>query len=533
MKYMTSAEARQTFLDYFVEMGHQAVMSSSLVPGNDPTLLFANSGMVQFKDVFLGTDKRDYKRATSSQKVMRVAGKHNDLEEVGPSPRHHTFFEMLGNFSFGDYFKKEAMHFAWTLLTEVFELPADRLAVTIYEKDEESYDLWINEIGVSPKRIGRMGPKDNFWQMAETGPCGPNTEIHWDKYPERGEDGIVASLEADDDRFLEIWNLVFMQFNRTQPDPTHTGDFDEPLPAPGVDTGMGLERIISILQGVTANYETDLFMPIIKKTQELAGQTDAERDANIVPYRVIADHIRAAVFLIADGVLPGAKGRDSVCRLVIRRAARFGKKLGFETPFLGEVADAVFDVMGGHYTDLVTRADAIKATITREEVRFHRTMDLGIAELETMLSELPEGGELSGDKAFYLKSTLGLPIQVTKDIVEERGYQLDMTGFETAEEEHSKISGGGQAMGEMGDVGAYSDALQALRDSGKLSDNGVEYLPYGPTTIDATVVAILQNGKPATDLSRFVKAEHLLDFLAVSRKECRHLLSPVQHDLAP
>jgi alanyl-tRNA synthetase len=511
MKYMTSAEARQTFLDYFVEMGHQAVMSSSLVPGNDPTLLFANSGMVQFKDVFLGTDKRDYKRATSSQKVMRVAGKHNDLEEVGPSPRHHTFFEMLGNFSFGDYFKKEAMHFAWTLLTEVFELPADRLAVTIYEKDEESYDLWINEIGVSPKRIGRMGPKDNFWQMAETGPCGPNTEIHWDKYPERGEDGIVASLEADDDRFLEIWNLVFMQFNRTQPDPTHTGDFDEPLPAPGVDTGMGLERIISILQGVTANYETDLFMPIIKKTQELAGQTDAERDANIVPYRVIADHIRAAVFLIADGVLPGAKGRDSVCRLVIRRAARFGKKLGFETPFLGEVADAVFDVMGGHYTDLVTRADAIKATITREEVRFHRTMDLGIAELETMLSELPEGGELSGDKAFYLKSTLGLPIQVTKDIVEERGYQLDMTGFETAEEEHSKISGGGQAMGEMGDVGAYSDALQALRDSGKLSDNGVEYLPYGPTTIDATVVAILQNGKPATDLSVGERVEIALD----------------------
>jgi alanyl-tRNA synthetase len=302
-----------------------------------------------------------------------------------------------------------------------------------------------------------------------------------------------------------------MQFNRTQPDPTHTGDFDEPLPAPGVDTGMGLERIISILQGVTANYETDLFMPIIKKTQELAGQTDAERDANIVPYRVIADHIRAAVFLIADGVLPGAKGRDSVCRLVIRRAARFGKKLGFETPFLGEVADAVFDVMGGHYTDLVTRADAIKATITREEVRFHRTMDLGIAELETMLSELPEGGELSGDKAFYLKSTLGLPIQVTKDIVEERGYQLDMTGFETAEEEHSKISGGGQAMGEMGDVGAYSDALQALRDSGKLSDNGVEYLPYGPTTIDATVVAILQNGKPATDLSVGERVEIALD----------------------
>jgi alanyl-tRNA synthetase len=511
MKYMTSAEARQTFLDYFVEMGHQAVMSSSLVPGNDPTLLFANSGMVQFKDVFLGTDKRDYKRATSSQKVMRVAGKHNDLEEVGPSPRHHTFFEMLGNFSFGDYFKKEAMHFAWTLLTEVFELPADRLAVTIYEKDEESYDLWINEIGVSPKRIGRMGPKDNFWQMAETGPCGPNTEIHWDKYPERGEDGIVASLEADDDRFLEIWNLVFMQFNRTQPDPTHTGDYDEPLPAPGVDTGMGLERIISILQGVTANYETDLFMPIIRKTQELSGQSDAERDANIVPYRVIADHIRAAVFLIADGVLPGAKGRDSVCRLVIRRAARFGKKLGFETPFLGEVADAVFDVMGGHYTDLVTRADAIKATITREEVRFHRTMDLGIAELETMLSELPEGGELSGDKAFYLKSTLGLPIQVTKDIVEERGYQLDMTGFETAEEEHSKISGGGQAMGEMGDVGAYPDALQALSDSGKLSDNGVEYLPYGPTTIDATVVAILQKGKPATDLSVGERVEIALD----------------------
>jgi len=510
MKSMTSAEVREAFLEYFEEQRHRRVASSSLVPGNDPTLLFTNAGMVQFKEAFLGTEQRDYNRAATSQKVMRVAGKHNDLEEVGPSDRHHTFFEMLGNFSFGDYFKLEAMQFAWQLLTQVFEMPEDRLAVTIYEKDDESYDLWHEKIGVPKSRIARLGAKDNFWQMADIGPCGPNTEIHWDKYPERGEDDIIPSLEADDDRFTEIWNLVFMQFNRTQPDPDNTGQYDEPLPNPGVDTGMGLERVVTVLQGGTANYDTDLFMPIIYKTQELAGMTDAEREANPVPFRVIADHIRAAVFLISDGVLPGAKGRDSVCRLVIRRAARFGEKIGFHEPFLGDVADAVIEIMGDHYSELVEKADAIKRTITREEERFRRTMDAGVAELNAMLDGLSAGDLLPGDKAFYLKATLGLPIQVIRDIAEERGFGVDMSGFETAEEEHAKVSGAGEAMGVIERGEAYNAVLDEAKSAGNLPGDGVEYLPYGDTELDAEVVAILRDGTPVDTFEIGEKVEIVL-----------------------
>jgi alanyl-tRNA synthetase len=500
MKAMSSAETRRAFLEFFESKGHRQVMSSSLVPGNDPTLLFANSGMVQFKELFLGVEQRDYTRATTAQKVMRVSGKHNDLEEVGPSRRHHTFFEMLGNFSFGDYFKLEAMHYAWELLTEVYELPVDRLAVTIYEKDDESYDLWTKEIGVSPKRIARLGAKDNFWQMAETGPCGPNSEIHWDRTPELGEDGIIESLEKDDGRFMEIWNLVFMQFNRTQPDPDQTGEHDVPLPSPGVDTGMGFERMLCVLQGAENNYETDVFTPIIRRTQELTGHSDDERDANIVPYRVIADHARAAVFLISDGVLPGPKGRDSVARLVIRRAARFGTKIGLDEPFMAKVAGAVIDVMGEHYTDIVDKADAIKRTITREEERFHRTMTAGVNELETLLDELPEGGTLPGDKAFYLKATLGLPFQVMSDIAEERGYSVDMDGYHRAEEAHSVVSGGGQAMGEIEDTEHYAQLLDA-----------VDYMPYGPTRVEATLVAVLQNGQRVTSPSVGDRVELVLD----------------------
>jgi alanyl-tRNA synthetase len=494
MKPMTSAEARQAFLDFFEEHGHRVVASSSLVPGNDPTLLFTNAGMVQFKDVFLGTDKREYSRATTSQKCMRVSGKHNDLENVGPSPRHHTFFEMLGNFSFGDYFKRDAIRFAYDVLTKVYELPPDRLAFTVYKDDDEAYNIWVNEIGVDPQRVARMGPKTNFWQMAETGPCGPTSEIHWDKTPEMGTDSIIPLMQAEDDRFLELWNLVFMQFNRTQADPDHTGVYDSPLPAPGVDTGMGLERILSVVNGVTSNYETDLFMPVIERTQALTGDTDQQRDANIVPYRVIADHMRAAVFLIGDGVLPGAKGRDSVCRLVIRRAARFGTKLGFQQPFLASVADAVIDVMGVHYTDLIERREAIKRVITLEEERFRRTMDRGVEELEGLLARLPVGGTLAGTDAFYLKATLGLPIQVTKDIAEERGYHVDMAGFEAAEEEHGVLSGGGQAMGTIQSADTYRDLLVSLKSSGALGEEGVQYDPYGDTEVKDRLLALVQNG---------------------------------------
>jgi alanyl-tRNA synthetase len=495
MKPQTSKEVREAFLDFFEEMGHRKVESSSLVPSNDPTLLFVNAGMVQFKDVFLGTDKRDYKRATTSQKSLRVSGKHNDVEEVGPSPRHHTFFEMLGNFSFGDYFKRDAIRYAYDLLTKVYQLPPDRLVFTVYQDDDEAYNIWTQDIGVNPKRVARMGPKTNFWQMADTGPCGPTSEIHWDNQPEIGEDSIIPMLIAEDKRFLEIWNLVFMQFNRTQADPDHTGQFDEPLPAPGVDTGMGLERVLSIIQGVKANYETDLFMPIIQKIQELAGTSDEERDADIVPYRVIADHTRAAVFLISDGVIPGAKGRDSVARLVIRRAARFGTKLGFTEPFIGEVASAVIDVMGEHYTDLRDRADIIKRTITLEEERFHRTMEHGLNQLDEMLNELPEGGQLSGANAFYLKATLGLPMQVTKDVAEERGYTIDMAGYQAEEERHSLVSGGGQAMGEMEVAGFYQDLLQSLKDNKKLGSDGVDYNPYSDTDVQSKVLAFVQDGR--------------------------------------
>ncbi len=508
MKPMTSAEIREAFLDFFEEHGHKPVPSSSLVPGNDPTLLFTNAGMVQFKDVFLGLDKRDYKRATTSQKSMRVSGKHNDLENVGPSPRHHTFFEMLGNFSFGDYFKRDAIRYAYTLLTEVYQLPPDRLAFTVYENDDEAYDIWVNEIKVDPLRVARMGPKTNFWQMADTGPCGPTSEIHWDKTPELGTADIIPLMQDEDDRFLELWNLVFMQFNRKLID----GAFvDEPLPAPGVDTGMGLERIVSVIQGVKANYETDLFMPIIQATQRLTGQSDAERDANIVPYRVIADHIRAAVFLIADGVLPGAKGRDSVCRLVIRRAARFGARLGFTEPFLAKVADAVFDVMGGHYTEIVERADAIKRAITKEEVYFRRTLDRGVSELNEMLDVLGSRNEsvLPGDRAFYLKATLGLPIEVTKDIVEERGFSVDMQGFQQAEAAHATASGG-KVMGRIEAADLYNQTLNALKDTGKLGEKGVYYDPYSATTVDDRVLALIVDGQTVDDAMVGDKVEVVL-----------------------
>jgi alanyl-tRNA synthetase len=493
MKPMSSTEVRQSFLDFFEEMGHRTVASSSLVPADDPTLLFANAGMVQFKDVFLGLDKRDYKRAATSQKCMRVSGKHNDLENVGPSPRHHTFFEMLGNFSFGDYFKRDAIKYAFELLTEAYELPADRLAFTVYENDDESYDCWVNEMGIDPKRVARMGPSTNFWQMADTGPCGPNSEIHWDKQPELGAEDIVASLQAEDDRFLEIWNLVFMQFNRQQADPEHTGKWDLPLPAPGVDTGMGFERILTILQGVEANYETDLFTPIIERTQELTGHSDAQRAADIVPYRVIADHIRAAVFLISDGVMPGAKGRSAIPRIVIRRAARFGREIGFDAPFLADIADSVIDIMGGHYSELPEQSESIKRIITLEEERFHRTMDRGLNELDDMLAQLGEGGELSGQQAFYLKATLGLPFQVSKDVVEERGYTLDEAGFTKAEAEHALISGGGRAMGEIETGEFYRKLLADLQAAGQLPADGVAYDPYTDSPTDTAVLALVQD----------------------------------------
>ncbi len=469
MKKMTSAEVREAFLNYFEQHGHKRVPSSSLVPGNDPTLLFTNAGMVQFKDVFLGLDKRPYTRATTAQKCMRVSGKHNDLENVGPSPRHHTFFEMLGNFSFGDYFKREAIQFAYELLTDVYGIPPERLVYTVYENDDEAYRAWVEDVGVPAHRVARMGPATNFWQMAETGPCGPTSEIHYDLRPEEGEESIIAQLQAEDDRFLEIWNLVFMQYNRMQPDPQHTGQWDEPLPATGVDTGAGLERVVSVLQGVQANYETDLFMPIIRRVQEMTGHSDEERDANIVPYRVIADHMRAATFLIADGVRPGATGRDYVCRMVIRRAVRFGTKLGFEEPFLADVADAVIEVMGEAYPEIVEARETIRRTLTNEEVRFRRAMDRALAELDGMLDDLAR--QVQGYLREVLEPILGGGASTSAPAPEsDNGGQIG-----------AQIRQVDRMIAESGVHGALETALERIGFDLKLSDV-IEALPLDSET---------------------------------------------------
>src|SRR3990172_5700671 len=372
---LTGAIIRQTFIDFFVEHGHTFVPSSPLVPGGDATLLFTNAGMVQFKDVFLGTDHRPYKRAVDSQKCMRVAGKHNDLDDVGQDDTHHTFFEMLGNWSFGDYYKKEAIAWAWELLTKVWELEGDKLWSTCFRdekgsipQDDDAANAWRSQPGFKPEHALFFGRKDNFWEMAETGPCGPCSEIHFDRGPQycdkQGEPGHTCRVNGDCKRFLELWNLVFIQYNRSSP--TNL----ELLPAMHVDTGMGLDRIVSVLQDTPSNYRTDLLFPLIQATQYLTGQTDVERDAIFTPYRVIADHARAAAFLIADGVVPGNTGRNYVCRMIIRRAARFGSKIGLNEPFLATVAKQVIENYGDFYPEMSQNRQNIIDNLTREEVRF-------------------------------------------------------------------------------------------------------------------------------------------------------------------
>lgn len=509
MKTLTSAEIREEFLSFFEEHRHKRVASSSLVPGNDPTLLFTNAGMVQFKDVFLGLEKRDYARATTSQKVMRVSGKHNDLENVGPSPRHHTFFEMLGNFSFGDYFKRDACLFAYQLITQAYGMPPERLYYTVHYDDKEAYDIWVNDVGVPADHVCKLGDKDNFWMMADTGPCGYTSEIHWDKQPELGTASAQASFDADDGRFLEFWNLVFMQFE-AQPDGSRI-----PLPKTGVDTGMGLERIVSIIQQKDNNYDTDLFMPIIRATQQLTGQTDAEREANYVPYRVIADHLRAACFLIADGVRPGTQGRDYVCRMILRRAMRFGKKLPFDSPtFLAELSEVVVDSMGGAYPELINQRDTLRRTIAIEEKRFLRTMDRGLSELDAMLDQLKPGQSLNAEKAFYLHSTLGLPIQVTRDVAQERGFTVDEPGFTEALEQHAEISKRGSMFGEINVQEEYSRLLEKLQTQGFKGVTQKIYgdeETYGSLQQETHLIALLRNGHPIESASVGERVELVLD----------------------
>jgi len=418
---MTSAEIRSAFLNYFADRGHTIVPSGSLIPVNDDTLLFTNAGMVPFKDVFLGADKRDYTRATTSQRCVRAGGKHNDLENVGYTARHHTFFEMLGNFSFGDYFKREAIQYAWKFLTEELSIPAEKLWITVFEDDDEAYDIWAKEIGVPEDRIGRIGAKDNFWQMGDTGPCGPCSEIFYDHGPDVWG-GPPGTPEEDGDRYIEIWNLVFMQYNR-QADGTL-----DPLPAPSVDTGMGLERIAAVMQGVHSNYETDTFQKLIKA----AAETIQYNDLSAQSLRVIADHIRSCSFLITDGVLPSNEGRGYVLRRIIRRAVRHGNKLGASEPFFYKLVKPLIELMGEAFPELAKAEKQITSALLQEEEQFARTLQRGLSLLDDALKPLKEGDTLDGEVAFRLYDTYGFPYDLTADIARERGVKLDQEGFDKA-----------------------------------------------------------------------------------------------------
>ncbi len=489
MKWLSTNDIRKLWLDYFHERGHEIVPSSSLVPENDPTLLFTNAGMVQFKDVFLGLEKRPYKRAVTAQKCLRVSGKHNDLEEVGPSPRHHTFFEMLGNFSFGDYFKKEAIEFAWDLLVNVLELPVERLWFTVYTDDDEAEALW-QQVGASPDRILRFGKKDNWWSMGDVGPCGPCSEIHyyWGDLEKQSPEGVNR-----DDEYLEIWNLVFMQYD-AQPD----GEL-APLPAPSVDTGAGLERLASILQGKDNNYDTDAFTPIMDAIQRMLGHTDAQRQEHIVGYRVIADHSRAVTFLISDGVPPGNEGRNYVTRMILRRAARFGRKIGFTKPFLADIADVVIDQMGQHYTELIPNRALIRQTIQDEEVRFLRTLDIGLARLDELIETLQEQGKtvIPGEEAFRLWDTHGFPLDITRDVAKEHGMTVDEEGYRRAMEAQRERARAHAGKGpETGDTRIYTQLLEQLKQEGKLGEEGVKHLIYeNVDSVDTQVIGLIKEGQ--------------------------------------
>jgi alanyl-tRNA synthetase len=515
----SGAKIRQEFIDFFKKHDHTFVPSSSLVPGGDQTLLFTNAGMVQFKEVFLGTDKRPYVRAANSQKCMRVAGKHNDLDDVGRDDTHHTFFEMLGNWSFGDYYKKEAITWAWDLLTKVWEIPAENLWATCFKDeknvipaDDEAAEIWKKQTTINPEQVLFFGRKDNFWEMAEVGPCGPCSEIHIDrgeKYCDKKDvPGHVCKVNGDCQRFLELWNLVFIQYNRL--DATHL----EPLPACHVDTGMGFERIVSVLQDVDSNYKTDLFQPLMKAIQKLTGHNDEEVQANLTPYRVIADHARAAAFLIADGVVPGNIGRNYICRMIIRRAARFGGKIGLSEPFLANIAASVIDEYGSFFPELEKNRQTILNNLTREEERFQRTLESGLTKLEELLKALKADRKttLPGEEAFDLYATYGLPLEITRDIAREENLDVDEAGFLEAMEEHRLASGAGETFGSQGgqDVNVYRHLYNNLQDEGKLDDTGVQYNPYEWLQVKEPILAIVKDGEMVESAQRGDKVEILL-----------------------
>jgi alanyl-tRNA synthetase len=476
MKTMTSNELRQAFLDFFRDKDHEVVASSPLVPGNDPTLLFTNAGMVQFKDVFLGSDKRKYDRAATSQRCVRAGGKHNDLENVGYTSRHHTFFEMLGNFSFGDYFKREAIRYAWEFLTETLELPPEKLWVTVFNDDDEAADIWLKEMQVDPERFSRMGEKDNFWAMGDTGPCGPCSEIFYDHGPDV-EGGPPGSPDEDGDRYVEIWNLVFMQFDRSA-----DGEM-KPLPKPSVDTGMGLERVAAVMQGVHSNYQIDLFTGLIESAAKVLGvKNDGSSSLN-----VIADHIRASAFLIVDGVLPGNEGRGYVLRRIIRRAIRHGKKLGAHDLFFYKLVGPLAEEMGAAYPELRKAQAHVEKVLRKEEQRFAETLDAGMEILEGAVAGL-DGKEIPGDIVFKLYDTYGFPVDLTADVARERGLSLDTAGFEAAMAEQRKKAQAASKFSALGKDGIETDAES-------------EFLGYDGTEAPCEVVALFNDGQPVDTLN--------------------------------
>jgi len=475
-----SSEIRRSFLEFFRERGHQVVPSSSLVPANDPTLLFANSGMVQFKDMFLGVENRGYSRAATAQKCVRAGGKHNDLENVGPSLRHQTFFEMLGNFSFGDYFKRESLTWGWELLTQVYKIDPTRLRPTVFEEDDEAVELWMEISGLPQSQIIRLGKKTNFWEVGDTGPCGPNSEIFFDKYPERGHADPSTWEIEDEDRWVEIWNHVFTQFDR-QKDGSYV-----PLPRKNVDTGMGLERVAMVLQGVDSNYETDLFVPLLEHIRDLAGSSAADLASNPVPYRVVADHARAMTFLIADGVTPGGAERSYVLRKIMRRAIRFGRQLGFDGPFLGKVADQVIEMMGGHYHEIVTNQRVIQKVILSEETLYKRTIESAFSRFAEAAGRLKAAGEhaFPGNEAFRLYGTYGLSLDLLGELAREHELELDEPGFERALAEDRTQRNA-----------AVVTADKKVNYAQQFNLPATEFLGYETLESEAVVQAILRHGE--------------------------------------
>jgi len=490
---MKTSDIRHTFLDYFEREGHTIVDSSSLVPGNDPSLLFTNAGMVQFKDVFLGLEEREYSRATTSQRCVRAGGKHNDLDNVGYTARHHTFFEMLGNFSFGEYFKQEAIEFAWDLLTREFGLPPDKLWITVFEQDDEAAAIWLDQIGVHPERFSRCGEKDNFWVMGDTGPCGPCSEIFFDHGP-NVSGGPPGSAHAEGDRYVEIWNLVFMQYERSS-DSTL-----KPIPKPSVDTGMGLERVAAILQGVQDNYDIDLFQNLLNAVRDQTTKGPMEENS----LRVISDHIRSCAFLVSDGVVPSNEGRGYVLRRIIRRALRHGQKLGIEEPFFHRLVRPLADEMGDAYPSLKDKQDSIAVTLKQEEERFAETLHQGMKILDGEMDSL-SGTVIPGDVAFRLYDTYGFPIDLTADIARERNLQVDHVGFDVqmdAQRERAKAASDFSSVDTSKVI--HVDALSSL---------GVEqqFTGYETTRGEATVAGLFMQGKAVDTLRTDITGIVVLD----------------------